>query len=105
MFMKFPGAMWRLRIVWPLLIDKGSGIRKHAVIKLGMIPGHDQGTGAAGAAAHSRPAVGILGQLHVSFHFDHRQDFLFHKLGIESRHGVVLKAALTSLRVAASVAD
>ena len=41
----------------------------------------------------------------MSFGFHQRQNFAFHKLGIDSGNCVVLKTAFTPLRVPASVAD
>ena len=75
------------------------------MIQLGVIPGHDQGAGASGTAAGGGAAIGILGEFYVGLGFDERQNFFLDELGVGSRHGVVLKAALTSLRVAAAVAD
>src|ERR1700733_7445323 len=64
-----------------------------------MIPGHDQGRGASGAAAHGSPATRVLGEFPSSLGFDARQHFLFHELRVDSGHGVVLKTAFTALRV------
>src|SRR5271154_4524615 len=60
-FMEFPRTVRSLRVIWPLLIDKGSRISKDTVIQLRVIPRHDQGARASGTATHRRPAPRILG--------------------------------------------
>src|ERR1039457_4609515 len=47
MFVKLPGAVRRPRIVRPLLVYECSGIGENPVIKLGVIPSHDQGARAS----------------------------------------------------------
>ena len=75
------------------------------MVKLGVIPGHDERARAAGAAAHGGAAIGIVGELDVGFAFDAGQHFILDELGILAGHGVVFEAALAALRVAAAVAD
>ena len=89
----------------PLLIDVGSGVGEDAVVEIGMVPGHDERAGSAGAAAHGGAAVGIVRELDVGFGFDARQDFVFDELGVVAGHGVVFEAALAALGVTAAVAD
>src|SRR5438477_3481768 len=59
MLVKLPSTVRRLRIVRPLLVYKCSGIGENAVIKLGVIPSHDQRARASCAATHGCPAVRI----------------------------------------------
>src|SRR3954454_17368954 len=40
---KFPCAMWRLRIVRPLLVHECPGVGENTMVKLRMIPSHTQG--------------------------------------------------------------
>ena len=75
------------------------------MIKLGVIPGHDERARAAGTAAHGGAAIGIVGEFDVGFFFDQRQHFVFDELGVLAGHGVVLETALAALGVAAAVAD
>src|SRR5712672_4808407 len=105
MLVKLPGTVRRLRIVRPLLIYECSGIRKNAVIKLRVIPSHDQDARASRAAAHGCSAAGIICEFHMSLRFHSRQDFFLYEFGIGSGHRVVLKTSLTSLRVSAAVAN
>ena len=95
----------RAGIGGPLLVDLGAGVGEDAVVELGVIPGHDERAGRAGAAAHGGAAVGIVGELDVGFGFDEREDFVFDELGVFAGHGVVFEAALAALRVAAAVGD
>ena len=88
-----------------MLVDEGAGVGEDAVVELGVIPGHDEGAGGAGAAADGGAAVGIVGELDVGLGFDERQDFVLDELGVLAGHGVVLEAALAALGVAAAVAD
>src|ERR1700746_2329458 len=105
MFMKFPRAMGGLRIVRPLLVDIGSRVRKHAMIKLGVIPRHDQGAGSSRTVTDGRPALRVLRELHLSLAFHPGQHFFLYKLGVRPRHCVVLEPSLTALRIPAPVAD
>src|SRR5882762_4062258 len=105
MLVKLPGTVRRLRIVRPLLVYECSGICKNAMIKLRVIPSHDQGARTSRAAAHGCTRVRILSEFDVSLALHQGQNFALHKLGINSGHCVVLKTAFTPLRVSAAVAD
>src|SRR5438445_10712524 len=74
---KFPGAVRGLIAMRPLLVGRRDRIREYAAIELGVIPRHDECRRAARAAAHRRPAFGILRQLHVVLAFDQAQHFRF----------------------------
>ncbi len=75
------------------------------MVEVGVVPGHDEGAGASGAAAHGGAGVGVVGELDVGLGFDEGEDFVFHELGVAGREGVVLEAALGALGVAATVLD
>jgi hypothetical protein len=79
---ELPCAVRSFGIVWPLLVDPGSGVGEDAVIELGVIPGHDESAGSAGASAGGGAAVGIVGELDVGLGFDEGKDFVFDKLGV-----------------------
>ena len=89
----------------PLLVHKRPRIGQHAVVKLRVIPGHDDGARTARTAAHRRPALRIFRQLHMALRFDERQHLFLDEFRVQARHGVVFQAALTALGVAAAIAD
>jgi hypothetical protein len=104
-FVEAPGAERGFGVPGPLLVDVGAGEGEDAVVEVGAVPGHDQGAGAAGAAAHGGAGVGVFGELDVALRLDEGEHFGFDELGVEAGHGVVFQAALAALGVAAAVAD
>ncbi len=102
---ELPCAVRGGRVGGPLLVDVGAGVGEDAVVELGVVPRHDEGAGASGAAAHGGPAVGVSGELDVVLLFDAGEDFVLDEVGVTAGHGVVFEAALAALRVAAAVAD
>ncbi len=70
------------------------------MVEVGVVPGHDEGAGASGAAAHGGAGVGVVGEADVGVGFDQGEDFVLDELGIAGGEGVVFQAALAALRVA-----
>src|SRR6266516_4531848 len=70
--MEFPSAVRSFGIGRPLLIDEGPRVSQHAVIKLGMIPGHDQCAGSTRTAAHGCSSGAIFAELYVGFGLNSR---------------------------------
>ena len=103
--MKLPGTASGLGVRGPLLVHIRAGIREHPVVKLRVIPRHDQRCRGARTAAHCRATFGIFCELQVVLLLDQGQHFAFHKLRVSSRHRVVFEPALAALSVAAAVAD
>ena len=102
---ELPCAAGGVGVGWPLLVHEGSGVGQDAVVKLGVVPGHDEGTGASGAAAHGGSAVGVVGKGDVELRLDAGKDFVLDELGVVAGHGVVFEAALGALGVATAVGD
>lgn len=100
-----PGTVRRLRVVRPLLIDVGAGIAEHAMVEVSSIPGHGHCGRGSRTAAHRGTGVGISCELDIGFLLNQRKHFGLDELGIEARHCVVLKAALTALRITAAVGN
>ena len=100
-----PGAVRGCGVAGPLLVDVGAGVGEDAVVEVGVVPGHDEGAGASGAAAHGGAGVGVVGELDVGLGFDEGEDFVLDELGVAAGQGVVLEAALGALGVAAAVLD
>jgi len=100
-----PGTLRSLRVPRPLLVDVGTGVSEDAVVEVGVIPGHDEGTGATGAAAHGGAGVGIVAELDVGLCFDKGKNLMFYELGVVGGHGVVFETAFAALRVASAVLD
>ena len=88
----------------PLLVYISAGISQHAVVKVGMIPGHDQCARTAGAAAHRRAASGSWVNFTLAA-FSASGSTSFSTNSALAGHGVVFEAALAALGVAAAVAD
>ena len=104
-FVKFPCAVRGLGVVGPLLVHVGARIGENAMVELGVIPGHDQGAGAAGTATHRGAAVGVFGELDVGLRLDERENLGLDELGVAAGHGVVFEAAFAALGVASAIAD
>ena len=100
-----PGALRSRGVPGPLLVDVGARIGEDAVVEVRMVPGHDEGAGASGAAAHGGAGVGVVGEADVGLRFDQGEDFVLYELGVVGGEGVVFEAALGALGVAAAVAD
>ena len=100
-----PGALRSFGVPGPLLVDVGAGVGEDAVVEVGVVPGHDEGAGASGAAAHGGAGVGVVGEADVGLGFDEGEDFCFDELGVAGGEGVVFEASLRALRVAAAVLD
>ena len=103
--MEAPGALRSFGVPGPLLIDVGSGVGEDAVVEVGVVPGHDEGAGAPGAAAHGGAGVGIVAEFDVGLDFDEGEDFVLDEFGVVGREGVVLETALGALRVSSAVLD
>ena len=103
-FVELPGAVRSFGVPGPLLVDVSAGVSEDAVVEFGVIPGHDEGAGSAGGAAHGGAAVGVLGEFHVVLLFYEWEDFVFDELGVAAGHGVVFESAFAALGVAATVA-
>src|SRR6185437_10105129 len=65
MFVELPCPVWSGRVIWPLLIDECPGIRQDTMIKLGMVPGHDQCARTARTVTHRGTTVWVLRELYV----------------------------------------
>ena len=103
--MEAPGALRGFGVPGPLLVDVGAGVGEDAVVEVGVVPGHDEGAGASGAAAHGGAGVGVVGEADVGAGFDEGEDFGFDELGVAGGEGVVFEASLGALRVAGAVLD
>jgi len=79
------GAVGCGGIVGPLLVDVGAGVGEDAVVEVGVIPGHDEGDRASGAAAHGGAGVRVVGEFDVGVGLDEGEDFLFHKFRVLGR--------------------
>jgi hypothetical protein len=100
-----PGSLRGRGVPGPLLVDVGAGVGEDAVVEVGVVPGHDEGAGASGAAAHGGAGVGVVGEADVGLRFDQGEDFVLYELGVVGGEGVVFEAALGALGVAAAVGD
>ena len=100
-----PGALRGGGVEGPLLVDVGAGVGEDSVVEVGAVPGHDEGAGASGAAAHGGAGVGVVGEADVGVGFDEGEDFVLDEVGVAGGEGVVLEAALGTLGVAGAVGD
>src|SRR5258708_29936160 len=97
--------MRSLSIPGPLLVNECSRVGKDSVVKLRVIPGHDESAGAARTVSHGRTGIGIFRELNVSASFYNRQDFFLDEFSVNTGHSVVLQTAFAALRISASVGD